>query len=710
MSLLKNKKALAMSVLCAIASVGFVVSASAEETMHGSLDEVVVEGEANTLPGGFISETAKVGVFGNEDILDTPFTQNIYTQKTIEMFEDPNQPLNGVLANNPSVRIGSASTMYTDFKMRGITMNANHYTLNGIPSLFNQSLSLPVYTLDSVELVSGPNTVLNGSTNSTNGTNGTDAAPGLLSATTKKASSSPVNSYKQIFSGRSNLTEQIDIARRFGDNDEWGIRVMGRHQDGGTAIKGAETKDKSIYINLDHKDDKSKSNLFIGNFDGGTIGGQRWFASSKLTHSLSAPDLSKNFSYDGQKKLYNGYLITFNHEQQLNEDWSAFFNIGGNRYQEEKYDMMSGSPDLYDDGHFEKDLRHYKSHITSIYYQGGIRCNVQIGSVKNNLVLAVDRENYKSYSHNSKGGKLIGDLWNGVTSVGSIPGDFSVYDGSAINENVVSMVLADKIEYGKWIGYVAGQYRNSDYNTFKAGKPNQSISNTSFNPTYSIAYKPTDDMSIYASYATSYTRPFLVSGGYLNDGEVFDPIKNKQTEIGVKYKSGKFLNTLSYFDLSQGSYIKESIDKGDIYTQDGENKFRGVEWTFTGNIDRKWNVMGGLTYMDTKRECTVANQKDGWRVVGAPKLNGVIAAEYQPDEKTSLIGRINFTDRTLINDNGVETPSYTLIDFGVKHKTQINNVPVVLSAMCYNVFDKNYFYGDDLGAPRTFMLSAQFDI
>ena len=41
--MLKNKKALAMSVLCAIASVGFVVSASAaEQTMHGNLDEVVV--------------------------------------------------------------------------------------------------------------------------------------------------------------------------------------------------------------------------------------------------------------------------------------------------------------------------------------------------------------------------------------------------------------------------------------------------------------------------------------------------------------------------------------------------------------------------------------------------------------------------------------------------------------------------------------------
>ena len=47
----KKKKALAMSVLCAVARVGFVMGASAE-TMHGNLEEVVIEGSANVLPGG----------------------------------------------------------------------------------------------------------------------------------------------------------------------------------------------------------------------------------------------------------------------------------------------------------------------------------------------------------------------------------------------------------------------------------------------------------------------------------------------------------------------------------------------------------------------------------------------------------------------------------------------------------------------------------
>lgn len=47
----KKKKALVMSVLCAVASVGFVMGASAE-TMHGNLEEVVIEGSADVLPGG----------------------------------------------------------------------------------------------------------------------------------------------------------------------------------------------------------------------------------------------------------------------------------------------------------------------------------------------------------------------------------------------------------------------------------------------------------------------------------------------------------------------------------------------------------------------------------------------------------------------------------------------------------------------------------
>ena len=47
-----NKKFLAMAVLCAVASVGFVLPAAAEETMTHDLEEVIVEADKDALPGG----------------------------------------------------------------------------------------------------------------------------------------------------------------------------------------------------------------------------------------------------------------------------------------------------------------------------------------------------------------------------------------------------------------------------------------------------------------------------------------------------------------------------------------------------------------------------------------------------------------------------------------------------------------------------------
>lgn len=90
--MLKNKKALAMSVLCAIASVGFVVSASAE-TMHGNLDEVVVEGSKDVLPGGAVT----MGMLGKQDIMSAPMTVSEISNKAIEKFVSPNSGINGAI-------------------------------------------------------------------------------------------------------------------------------------------------------------------------------------------------------------------------------------------------------------------------------------------------------------------------------------------------------------------------------------------------------------------------------------------------------------------------------------------------------------------------------------------------------------------------------------------------------------------------------------
>ena len=101
----KHKKFLTAAVFCAIASTGFVLTASAEETMTHDLDEVVVEADKDALPGSYVKTKGSIGILGEKSILDVPFSNMNITQKTIETFGGPNQPLQSILANNPAVRI-----------------------------------------------------------------------------------------------------------------------------------------------------------------------------------------------------------------------------------------------------------------------------------------------------------------------------------------------------------------------------------------------------------------------------------------------------------------------------------------------------------------------------------------------------------------------------------------------------------------------------
>lgn len=87
---------------------------------------------------------------------------------------------------------------------------------------------------------------------------------------------------------------------------------------------------------------------------------------------------------------------------------------------------------------------------------------------------------------------------------------------------------------------------------------------------------------------------------------------------------------------------------------------------------------------------------------------------YNPDEKFSIVGRAMYTGKADIYNEQLQTPSYMTYDLGVNYKTAFNKTPVTLTAMCYNLTDKNYWtaYGNNLilSSPRTLMLSATFDI
>lgn len=698
---------------------------AAEETPSYELESITVEGQADVLPGGLVNTQAKLGILGDKSVMDIPYSEMSMTSKTLDTFYDPSQPLASVLQNNPSIRSSTSSPMYTDFSMRGINMNGNHMMLNGIPSLFYQFTTPPSHVIERIDITSGPNAGVNGVSMSNNGTNsGATPAPGTINIVTKRAGEDPVTRYTQTFSGRSNLGEFIDVGRRFGEDNEWGLRINAEYMDGGLALPGASKEERNIFFNLDHKGRKSTTNLFAGHFDLRVDGGQRWFTFAGSGSTLpGAPDSKKNYDFKETTKWVHGYIMTLNHEQNMNDDWAWFVNAGQSRRSGNKYNSSSALK-FDDNGNFVSDnvANAQNEEGRNAYAQIGIKGTFETGEVKHNVSLAVDRSwaRYWNDSHNSEKGLIGGGIYDGVVHLpGFYPLPTMRYAAPQWEETNVGITLADSLEYGKWEVLLAASRKHESFTNYAN---NTHFTNDDILPTYGLVYKPNGKVSLYAGHTESFSRGAFVSDAkYINQGETMPPVSSEQNEIGVKWQNGSLLTTLSYFDIDEANNIDVDLGEGKLlYASDGKNKYKGVELTVNGKMAEKWTVTGGLLYLDAKRDHTKGGASDGKFVNGVSKWSTVLGVEYAPNQDWGIVARAIWNDKAYIDNSKAiggktEIPSWVSVDMGVHYKTAFNDVPVTLSAMCYNVFDKDYWMGRGssttfgLSMPRTYMFSAQFD-
>lgn len=740
-----NQKKLTAFVLAALAvyacPCGNPASAAEKADDHATgavdtyeLDPVDVEGRRESIPGGMVQEETKLGVLGAQSIFTVPYSEMSMTEKMIETYNDPSQPLANVLLNNPSIRSSTSSPMYSDFSMRGINMNGNHMMLNGVPSLYSQFTTPPSHVIARMDITSGPNAAVNGVSMSNNGTNGgATPAPGTINIVTKRAGDVPVTRYTQVVSGRGTFGEYIDVGRRFGRNEVWGLRVNGELLHGKMSLKDGEMHNGNIFFNLDHRDDWSSTNLFAGFFDQRVDGAQRWFTYTGNTAQLpTVPDAATPYDFKETTKRMWGHILTLNHEQKIDARYTAFFNLGFSRRDGEKYN--SNASLIFDEnGNFTNGSstltktrnRSNAQHeaARNVYLQAGIKGTAVTGAVHHDFALSVDRSWAKYWNKNNYGkdGQYGGNIYEGIqfgSNFYPLPG-YLPY-APQWEELNVGVTLADAMRVGKWNILLAASQKHEH---FKNIAKDQTIENTNILPTWGLTYRPTDRTSIYYGHTESFSRGALVAdeSKYVNRNETLEPVRSKQNEIGVKHMAGGVLSTLSFFEIDEPNMIDAAVGGGKYRrAADGKNRYRGIEYTVNGKPHAKWTVTGGLLYLDAERAHTAGGAKDGAFVAGVARYSGVVGLTYEPTDACSFTGRLVWSDKAYIENvygkGKIEIPAYATVDLGMTYKTRINTVPTKLSLMCYNALNKSYWMGRGgsstfgLSMPRTWMFSAQFDI
>lgn len=710
---------------------------SGQAAFSNTLDEVIVTAEkdqveAKVLPGGFEREETSFGLTGEQDIMTVPYTAQSISAKSIEMMAAPTGQIGQVLTNVPSIRTGT-SLIKTDFSMRGMNANGSAMYLNDIPGFYIMCIGPVTNTIDRADVLVGPAATLSGSVQSYNGPDG--GQPGSVYLYTKRAGETDFNRVTLSNSGYGDWGEQFDISRtKLGSDGSWGVRVYGMHDKGGMSISGARREKNNISVDVSHETEKSKTNFYAGYVDERLTGTERRIAILRDARWLpKAPDASK--SYDDPNAMYSdwyGWQTTLNHEQKINDNLSWFLNAGMNDMTNRRliYSSQINIDDMGNiilDGPDATGIWQQNLFLTNKYAQAGLKGKLNTGAVEHNWVMAVDRSyRVMDFTNKSNVTGIIKNMKDYVTGTPNIyngihfdtDGLKNISDSGRqflYQEMDTSLNFMDTMKIGKWSILAAGTRRHGNY---RGNKPKNKIKDNQYAPTYGISYQPNENLSIYGAYARATTRGTPILGDYENVGDILDGVKVTQKELGVKYKWDKMYAAISYFDTTQPQYleVKKPGFTKKFKLLDGKNHYKGIDFNMTGQIAKKWNVFGGFEYLNAKVE---GGTYDGCHTDSSAKWSAVLGMEYMPNADWSISGRMNYVGRGIINRTNkteLEVPSSTVVDLFAKYKTSWGDVPVTLSAGCYNVFNRSYWalqpgQGNKLllSSPRSFILSASFD-
>jgi iron complex outermembrane receptor protein len=318
------------------------------------------------------------------------------------------------------------------------------------------------------------------------------------------------------------------------------------------------------------------------------------------------------------------------------------------------------------------------------------------------------------YGANSFFGQIgTGNLYQPNTNTFGGASNYYTYRDSDITQK--ALFASDTIQLTQRWSVLGGvrytNYEQHGYSTTGATTSTYS-QNGVVTPTVALMFKLAPTTTLYTSYVESLEAGTVVGDTYANRGELLKPLRSKQYEVGIKSEHERWSATAALFRIERGSAYANSAN---VYTQDGESIFQGVEFGGDVRLGTSWNVGGDLMWINTKYEKGSAN--NGNRVAGAPQFvvagHATYSVPYVPGLRIGADAK--FTGNTNVRRSGnLDTPGYMLVNLGASYATRIGGYDVTFRAAIDNLLNRRYWeyqYADYVtpGDPRTLSLNARID-
>jgi iron complex outermembrane recepter protein len=696
---------------------GYTVTAPDTSSGVTTLEPVRVTGTglyAEPLPGGQAARGGRIGILGERDVMDTPFSVTHYTADLIR--NQHATAIADVLANDASVRTvnegqGSVAGTGDEFQIRGFPVRKQDVSFNGLYGM----LPLRTIALDAierVEVLKGPSALLNGM--SPRGSVG-----GGINVVPKRAGDTPATSVTASYQSDSRFGLQVDTGKRFGENKEFGIRVNGSIRDGETAVHKQSQELGVAALALDYRGRALRMSLDAGhqtsNIDAPGDSGVLIFDDALPVPD--APKASRGYSPEWGYARSRDTYGTFQAEYDLSPRLTVFGGIGtrhsNNRYLYADPIVFGAGGDLMMRPYYWPS---FERNTSSIW---GVRGRLDTGPVRHDISLSYSTFDqragyYDYYVFPLSASNLYDPVDPPVPSLDGLSSSPPRTSRLRLPTFALSDTLSfadDRVQLTLGVRHQTVKSTNYSYTT---GETTSHYDESAVTPAVGLVVKPWQDISLYANYIEGLSTGPIAPPGTVNAGEAFAPIKSKQIEAGIKAELGGIVTTLGVFQIKQPSGLTEVTGGVTRYAMQGEQRNRGVELNAVGELVRGVRLLGGVTYLQARMTRTGDAQTEGNRAIGVPRWMANIGAEWDP----SFAPGVTLTARAISTSaqeqnlaNTRQIPGWTRWDLGMRYATRAFEHPVTLRASVNNVFGKDYWSSASegylrLGAPRTVLLSA----
>jgi iron complex outermembrane recepter protein len=684
------------------------------------LGEIVVTGSQVNLTapaaGGQVARGGRVGLLGNLDMMDTPFSTTSYTEKLAR--DQQARGIGDVLQNDPTVRVTKGFGNFQElYVIRGFPVYSDDMSYNGLYGVLPRQF-VAAELIERVEVFRGASAFLNGAAP------GGTGVGGAFNLTPKRANG-PLTRLTAGVSGADEIYAAADLARRFGDQDDWGARLNVAGRGGEASVEDQTNTLRVVGLNLDRRGERARFSADLG-WQDHRIDAPR----PSVTPGAAipeAPSADRNFAqrwtYTDEQQLFGAVRGEFDITDSVTA-WAAF----GGRQGEEDNSLANPRSDAagairgYRFDNIRKDT----------VWSGdvGLRADLTTGPVGHRLVASASQIQSKSrnaWAGSNFAGYSFGTLTDPVLSpapaIASVSGDLS---DPKVTERVknTSVAVADRLSFldGRLLATVGVRYQEIETKSYAYadGAFGSGYASEAATPAFALVYKPSDRVSLYANYAEALTpgrvAPAVVNGAAVaNAGEVLSPFRAEQAEVGAKYDAGTFGGTLSVFRTTLPSAFFDPATR--VYSDGGEQENRGVELTVYGEPIDGLRLIGGATWLnaEVKRSLTAANE--GKSAIGVPEVQTNLNVEWDVPRLSGLTleGRVVHTSAQAANAaNTLELDAWTRFDAGVRYAFEAGGRLLTVRARVENVADEDQWVavggypGSNyltLGAPRTLSLS-----